>query len=503
MITRQRALHAGHNLTDRFQASRNLRFGIEFIGYAFLSILVVTVCFFAVLDAAAGILAKVTVVQCILLAFLLCAYGVKLLSENRQSAPRSFVVIGLPALLMFSWFILPDQVPDEIWHIYRAINISWHGESTLEVPDLLTYQQIPVNYQSYRDAIRVQDAWSHTHLVDRTLSNYYYHLYLFSGLFAAFGELLRLNPFLVVWMARFGNICAYLVAGYFTLKIIPIGRTTAFLYLINPMLLELEASCSADAVLNMAACLFIAVFLDVLLKQAPAKRDFLLLGGLYILTALSKQAYVLLGGLFVAFVWKYKDNRALKGLVAAGLGLLFVCAALIVCLYPFGVDSELGYAIDLVRQPWLFLSVVFKTIWEKLPFWIFSFAGGSLGAFSVSTWEPCFWGYLIAVALSIVYNEGDDKQLKKQQKVYFWIFSALLVIILTLPFRAWSIKVDGRSDIIQGVQGRYYLPFMLVPLVCLINPSSQIKRPNCYLRFGIFMTVDFFIILISIICSFY
>lgn len=502
VIAEQGSLNSTHKLRNLISLPGNFDFGFKFAGYACLSIVAVTACFFAVLDASAGVLAKVTVVQCLLLTILLCAYGAKLLFENKRCASKSFLIIGLPALLMFSWFILPDQVPDEIWHIYRALNIGWCGGPTLDVPDLLTYQQMPLSYVTYRDAIQVQDAWSHMHLVDRTLSSYYPHLYLFSGLLAAFGKFLNLNPLVVVWMARIGNACAFLVAGFITLNIIPIGRTTAFLYLLNPMLLELEASCSADAVLNMVACLFVAVFLDVLLKRAPSKQDFLLLGCLYILTSLSKQAYVLLGGFFIAFIWKYRDNRALKVFVAAGVGILFVCTALLLYLYPLGVDSELGYAIDLIRQPDLFLSVITKTIWEQLPFWISSFAGGSLGAFTVSTWGPCFWGYLIAVAVSIVYNEGDNERLLKQQRIVFCIYAAMLVIILTLPFRAWSVKVDGRSDIIQGVQGRYYLPFMLLPLVCLINPDDQIKRKGCYFRFGIFMTVNLFIVLLSIICTF-
>lgn len=479
------------------------RFIIQYICYAILSLFTITTCFFSLLDAATGILTAATIARCILFTGMLCAFGAKLLQENSCCSSKSFLIIGLPALLMFSWFMLPDQVPDEIWHIYRALNIGWCGGPTLDVPDLLTYQQTPTNYLTYRYALQVRDAWSHMHIVDRTLSGYYSHLYLFSGLLAELGKWLNLNPLIVVWMARLGNVCAYLIAGYFTLRIIPIGRTTAFLYLLNPMLLELEASCSADAVLNMVSNLFIAVFLRVLLNPEPSKADFISLGCLYVLTSLSKQAYVLLGGLFLAFVWKHQIRRRIKAFLAAGIVLSLLCVCALILVYPWGVDSELGYAIDLVRQPRLFCSVMIKTIWERLPFWISSFAGGTLGAFTVSTWEPCFWGYLIVIAISIFYNEGDACQLLKQQKLYLTLLSLFLILVLTLPFRAWSIKVDGRSDIIQGVQGRYYLPFMLLPLIGLISPSGQVVRKNCYFRFGIFMAVDLFVVLISIVLTFY
>ncbi len=484
-------------------SNNSSKFTIKYAGYACLSLITITLSFFSLLDYAADVLTLQKATLCLLLALTLFVFGVKLLQDNSQSVSRSFIIVGLPALLMFSWFILPDQVPDEVWHIYRSLNLGWHGGPTLDVPDLLTFQHMPLNYLDYRNALQVQDAWSHMHTVDRTLSGYYSHLYLFSGLLAEIGKVIRANPLIVVWMARMGNACMYLVAGYLALKIIPIGKTIAFLYFLNPMLLELEASCSADAVLNMASGLFIALYLRTLLKEVPTKRDFILLASSFLLTALSKQAYVLLGGLYIGFIWKYPNKRFLKVLTGIVISICLICAVVVLYVYPNGVDSELGYAIDLVRQPGLFISVIVKTVWERLPFWISSFAGGALGAFTVSTWEPCFWGYLIALAVSVVYNEGDDRQLLVEQKAFLIIFSFALVIVLTLPFRAWSIKVDGRADIIQGVQGRYYLPFMLLPLVCLINPSSQVHSKKCYFNYGLFMVVDLFIIMLSIIQAFY
>lgn len=475
---------------------------VLFICYPILSILTVSLCFFTVLDKAVGQLTQVKLWISILLTCLLVFVGIRLLANNCKSAPRAFLIIGIPALIMFSWFILPDQVPDEIWHIYRAINITWTGEPTLQVPDILTYRMMPLTYADYYNVLMTKDAWSAFHYVDRTLSAYYPHLYLFSGVLAELGKLLKLNPLIAVWMGRLGNSCFYLFCGYQMLKTIPIGKTVSFVYLLNPMILELEASCSADAVLISVSVVFVAVFISALISEERTRRDCLILVILFVLVALSKQAYILMGCYFLSFCLVGK--RGSRGRLVIGLSGVIALLGLVALLiiYPVGVDSEIGYAIDLMRQPAEFISVMMKTIWEQLPFWVSSFAGGSLGAFSVATWQPAFWCYLILLALSVVVNEGDSKQLAIGQRHFIWVASIVLVLILVLPFRAWSVKVDGRSDIIQGVQGRYYFPFMLLPLICALNQRNEIVKQGCYFKYGMVIVSILFLDCVAILISF-
>ena len=277
---------------------------VLFMCYPILSIVTVSLCFFTVLDKAVGQLCQVRLWISILLTCLLVFVGIKLLANNCKSAPRAFLIIGIPALIMFSWFILPDQVPDEIWHIYRAINITWTGGPTLQVPDILTYRMMPLTYADYYNVLMTKDAWNTFHYVDRTLSAYYPHLYLFSGALAELGKLLKLNPLIAIWMGRLGNSCFYLFCGYQMLKTIPIGKTISFVYLLNPMILELEASCSADAVLISVSVVFVAVFISALISEKHAKQDWVVLIILFALVALSKQAYILMGCYFLSLDYR-------------------------------------------------------------------------------------------------------------------------------------------------------------------------------------------------------
>ena len=41
----------------------------------------------------------------------------------------------------------------------------------------------------------------------------------------------------------------------------------------------------------------------------------------------------------------------------------------------------------------------------------------------------------------------------------------------------------------MGVQGRYFIPLFLLPLLCFVGPKSTITRPNCLYGYSVAMSV--------------
>ena len=470
--------------------------------YALWSMLVCTFSFFAVLLASAHQSFPWLLGIALLLGVTLVVFAETLLRSSPTSPELAFFVMAMPALTLFSWFILPDQVPDEVWHIYRSLNFPGFGNGDMVAPAVIAFRHVPTTYQEYLAAILSPTSWEGMSLVTRDMSAYLPHLYLFSGIMAAIGKCLGLNVFVVIWMARMGNVLAFLIAGYWVLRLLPVGKTVGFVYLLNPMLLELEASCSADAVTNCVTLVFIASYLRCFSERPVTRGSLSLMLVSLLLTCLSKYAYAALAFLLIAFLPRVRGTaRRRTAFAALTLGLASL-GTYVLLFYSPAEGGELGYALDLIRRPLDALAVYLRTIWELLPFWVSTFAGGNLGALTISVWPPCLWAYLVLLALSIVYGTDDDFNLPSGLRRFHVVFSVFFCLVLVLPFRKWSIEVDARSDVIQGVQGRYFLPFALLPLVSLVRRSCHISKESCYPIFGTVLGVIVIIDMASIMLTY-
>ena len=116
---------------------------------------------------------------------LLIGLFILLLGRWRHDLPKAFLLVAAPSAMVFGLLILPDQVPDEIWHIYRVLNFTESGNGGMIAPDALMYLQTPTTYPEMYEAILAPGDWTHTHIVDRDMSSYLSHLYTIPGVAAA------------------------------------------------------------------------------------------------------------------------------------------------------------------------------------------------------------------------------------------------------------------------------------------------------------------------------
>lgn len=426
--------------------------------------------------------------------------GAKLLLQNKGDIPFSFLVVATPVLLCFCFFLIPGYVPDEQWHIYRVLNFEGNGNGNMVVPDLLKYGTLPSDYGSLYSLLTAKTDSSAVHIVDRDMSTYLSHLYMVPGLFALAAEWVGANPFAVVYVARCANVMLFLVAGYWILKLMPFGKVLAFVYLLNPMLLQQEASCSADAMVNIASLLFIAVVLNLRFKSNCVARDWVLLAAVSLLMLFSKYAYAPLLLLLLILVPRLGNKRIRLGIYAS-TGLAMVLIASFVLLVYQGPSFK--DAIDLLRQPGECASVLLKTYYEMGQFYIATFAGMSLGALNISVWQPCLLLY-VALLIAACYNTlGEKVSLSWGQRVLAVALFCVMVVMITVVLREWSLNVELRSDIILGVQGRYFLPVAILPLLCLVDCKHVLVRKNCILVYTCLLAVIYLFDFMAIIRFFW
>lgn len=469
---------------------------IEATGVVFFACLSLILFFISSLMYFSGVLSKTSLflrlIPCVVAVVMLgmLIYGFK------DKPEVVFLLLAIPMGVALALFILPDQVPDERWHIFRAIDLRFFGGGTT-VPDIIG--SMPSNYSEYMQRLVSPDAWSSTVWFERDLTSYLPHLYMFAHAVFVIFRALNINPYIGIIVARVVNGAIFVVVGYFCVKNIPHAKVMLAVFLLNPMLLQQEFSISADSVVNTSAIAFTTYLFWMKFDCHLARRDFVCLGLLAILTSISKYAYaplVLLTLLLVPYLPNKKHRVCIRGGVAAliVLGGLFVIVA-----YKQGTYLT---AVELVRNPKEFCSVMLKSVYELGPNWIKQTFGMSLGALNVVVWEPCFWLYCGVLLSTAVFNLGEDHAFSRLEKVFLAGFTAALFAVILLVFRDWTLTVDKRSDVIMGFQGRYFLPFIFPALSALATPRACLKRPNCMVLYSGCLGVVYVFALYGIVRTF-
>lgn len=169
---------------------------------------------------------------------------------------------------------------------------------------------------------------------------------------------------------------------------------------------------------------------------------------------------------------------------------VFGCALLVLLFYN---GSSYYETIILLRDPSELFKVLLKTLYEVGPLWIKETFGLILGALNISVWEPCFWVYCLILFASAVFNLGETISFRRVEKVFLVVLTIAATLLTIVIWREWTLYQDHRSDIIMGAQGRYFIPFFILPLLSAISPRASLYRKNVLVLFSIILIIIYFI----------
>lgn len=452
-------------------ASRRFIVMAAYVAVSFISVLIA---FLAILSYASASIGLPLVGMALLPALLLAAFFIKLLRLYRDDKPMVFVIVAIPATLAFCFFFIPDQIPDEIWHFFRVLNFTTDGNSGLIAPTAITYQQMPTTYADLAGRLFAPADWSSTYIVTRGMSSYLSHLYFIPGLATAIGRALNFNPFALFYVARMANAALFIVAGFWTVRLVPFGKTTTLIFLLNPIMIQQEASCSADAFVNAASLLYLAWVLRCLDTPRLSRRDIVGLVVLSFAVCISKYAYAPLLLILLPFLGRSHKKAIRIGLPIALAAIATILACLVLLFY---TGDAFKATLDLVRTPGECLRILANTLYLQTGQWVESFAGLDLGNFTIHPWVVCFWTYGIVLILSTFCNDDNEtSSMTRPTRVVSTIVVVLDMLLIVLASRGWAMEVDKITDYISGIQGRYFIPLLLWPLLGFVQPSSTVRR---------------------------
>ena len=308
------------------------------------------------------------------------------------------------------------------------------------------------------------------------------------------------NVLVICYAARFFN---WLITGMLLLlaiHYIPIGKKLLVLIAFLPMNMQQFNSMSPDA-FTFALCMSLLAFVLYLKYNTDEQMvwyHYLIMYILIILISQCKIVYILFCSLlFLIPQTKFKSKRkyymhvifSASIILILCLSWLHISSGLLVPLQP-GVDSAIQLK-NILFNPIGYLGVMLKTIDTFGDSWFRQMLGESLGWLNINTSYTLLTLYVVLIVVCFFKDNEDNNVLLKKQSRIFLLVSMFLIIalIFTSLYIQWTAVA---SDVIYGIQGRYFLP-IIPPLLIALRPNDISKDRgalNFDVMFGMVLAIN-------------
>jgi len=404
---------------------------------------------------------------------------------KEKNIPRLFLALAIPIGIIYILFEVPGSSPDEWYHfvsIYKVTHLNFSNMATFPTIGSIEYN----NYMDVYNNIINQAP----NLEYKTVPFIQYPalLYLFNIIGFCVSSLFKLPIVIRMYFASFFNFMFYLFGGYHIIKRIPFYKILLLLYMMTPLFFQQSTSITVDLMINMCSLYFISTVLDIYVnKKNINKFEFYRLLVLIFFIFISKFAYfpvILILLLIKKQILDYIKDKKFKVILPILLTVVLCFGELYyhkvymrkdfgnpgkvyLELSPGVYDNKMKYTLSSINKVF---AVVINTFEIDLNDYITDFAGSSLKYDEVilpSRIAIVFYSTLIMCVLF----ETKKLSLKKSEK-----YLLLIIFIINSGIIFGGIYQDGwiRNLYVQGVQGRYFIPILLLPLLAIKNFESKI-----------------------------
>jgi uncharacterized membrane protein len=394
-----------------------------------------------------------------------------------------FLICSLIFGLFFVIATPPLQAPDGKAHFARALQVSsgnfYHGSFVDEIPFGITdywsqrFENVQINkiklswpkLKAYllSDASSLQNSQRH---FCRTPAFVYHPIsYLSSGAGIALSRFFNLPSILSLYMGRLMNLLVWIFLSWTGLRIIPFFKWESMFLMLLPMSLFMGSSISADS-FNNAVCFLLICSIFSLLYNSKENLSPGILGLITACTfaaACGKQIYALLFYL-ICFAYNQFKTRRFFWLYIAGTSFLIILGGSWVLLNPTPTAIDSNTAFQQLTQTFFTpLKILLFTLGHYHRTYLEQFIGvlGWLDTFGQEFIYVMYTAILILILPVMCTTSHKIPRLLRFTAAVLILFY-VSTLILTL-YLVWHSSIPFICD---GVQGRYFIPFMLlVPFV--------------------------------------
>lgn len=451
-------------------------------------------------------------------AFLLLAiYIVIAVVDRKRSIATStiFLVLLVFQGMLYMAVFLPMTVPDEIYHFFQSYlysnalmfvpsdpgSVAMRGSDATFLEVISTtlsgeyYPKVAEEFSFFAD----DNALSSTTLFssDRfDMGSNPPQAKILSALGITIGRVLGLGAVPVYYLGRLFNFAGFVALAYFAVRFTPVGKRIFMVASCLPMTLHVTASYSYDACTIGLAFLFTVLCLrGIYSKSKMTTKLKVAIIVFAVLLAPNKALYSVLTLLVFLIPQSRFKSKGESWAFKFGV-LLLACAAVLLMRLPTLLDltgvagggsepfekgGQTGvlYTLsDILSDPFGFASMFLRTLNQMGDWWIGTLVGRSLAWFQFSAPWYVALSFLLVLLLAIPRPVESDVDITSVQKAVFVCVFAIgaFLVILSMYF-AFTFNTEA---VIDGVQGRYFLP--LLPVLLLVFRNGVIVTNKDYSR---------------------
>lgn len=418
----------------------------------------------------------------------------KFFSKNIE---KGFLLIALTIGGLFILLVPPfiGVAPDDQIHFENVYNISMNKEEksnkAFKSYSILNYAFI--NYNTYEErnaAIKKANQEYNNKINEKRTINYvdFKKLnYLPVGIVMKISKALNCPFIVTVLVGRFTYLFIYSFIIYFAIKIIPVHKCLVAFIGLLPSTLFLSSQYSYDNIVNSFMILSISIFIYEMYnrdKKINIKYMILFIFSMF-MVCVAKAAYVAF--LLLPLLYpkeKFENNKKCK-IFKIGLIIIFIAISLTFVLPTVSSPSEVGDTrggdtsevrqIELIKKSPVSFIKIFSSNY------ISNFFHKFFGKRTLT-----YMGYLgyvkskniiYLVLFGLIFFAITDSSNKKYLKIIDRIFIMLLLLFtIALIWGALFLSFTPvGEEIIQGVQGRYFLS-LLLPLILCFSTNNIVNN---------------------------
>jgi uncharacterized membrane protein len=303
--------------------------------------------------------------------------------------------------------------------------------------------------------------------------------YLPQAIAIAIGRWMDAGPLMLLYLGRLANALVALTMLTWAVALIPIGRSMVMLFGLLPMAIYEYASLSPDATVITTAFLFVALALKAELRTRWSPGDVILAAFCGLVFCSQKPVYapLLFVGLPMTMV-RVRPNHTLLvhailiPIVLGGtLAWQWFSSQMLSVPEEVSVSGQLSF---IAQHPLAYLQAMADILWRAHFF--YRSVVGNLGWFNVSLPTFAYGLPLLGFLLSTLAQPPGDPRLTGPAVAWqLLLLLGAMALIMTAAYLFWN---PVGSDMIHGVQGRYFLPLLalLAALWCSVVPTSRSRR---------------------------
>lgn len=430
-----------------------------------------------------------------------------------------YIIAVLGLGLIVSTLIPLMAVPDESTHLYIAYDISnnllgidpsANGTLMMRYDDAFKYYESENIGRAYLNTYF--DSFfagiDNSQMIDSGVyvAESPFYLHIFAALGITVGRLLGLGTTLTFMLGRWLNLLVFGLISYYAIRKVPFGKSVVFVWAMLPITLQQVASYSYDSMINALAILTICLTLHFMYgENTENKKKLIIEIVVLVLAALllvpcKGHAILPLSLLplmiIIKLVWDRRTTmrayvnekpyrkKVVIGVIVLAAVTILAMGTLVLKMLLSSADANgtyvawtgsyahtMGYYL---KNPVEFVSIFINTLWAKGEELFVQMIGGSLGWLNIKVPIIFVLPFFLLLFYAGARREDETQPISVASKLWMGVVFLGICFLACLGMLLYWTPTS--STIIQGVQGRYFLPALVLPFIASRTKTTQVSK---------------------------